>query len=191
MKIPKLLSILVGGDLRSDGRSDEVVEKVLADPSLLPELIRGLGVKDDVVRGRTADALEKVARTYYRLYSPYLPLLLRRAREDEVYMVRFHLAMLFGYVEVEGKMKTKIVDTLFYLLNDESVFVQSWSIVSLTIIGLNDVHYRADIIKKIRSMLVSKSVAVQRKAENAIVVLELKQPLPKGWSKKREARVSQ
>ena len=83
MKMPKLLSILVGGDLRSDGRSDEVVEKVLADPSLLPELIKGLCVEDDVVRGRTADSLEKVPRTQYQLYSPYLALLLRRAKEDE------------------------------------------------------------------------------------------------------------
>jgi hypothetical protein len=191
MKIPKLLSMLVGGDLRSDGRSNEVVEKVLVDPSLLPELIRGLCVEDDVVRGRAADSLEKVARTHYRLYSPYLPLLLRRAKEDEVYMVRFHLAMLFGYVEVEGEMKTKTVDTLFGLLNDASVFVQSWSIVSLTIIGSNDVHYRAGIIEKIRPLLVSNSIAVQRKAENAIAVLERKQPLPKGWSKKRKVRVNQ
>jgi hypothetical protein len=186
MEIPEFLSILVGGDLRSDGRSDEVVEKVLADLSLLPELIRGLCVEDNVVRGRTADSIEKVARTNHRLFSPYLPLLLRRAKEDEVYMVRFHLAMLFGYVEVEGEMKKKIVDTLFDLLNDDSVFVKSWSIVSLTMIGLNDVQYRTGIIEKIRPFLVSNSVFIQRKAENAITVLENKQTLPKGWSKKKQ-----
>ena len=61
MKIPELLSILARADLRSDGRSNEVVEKVLANPSSLPELIEGLSAKDDIVRGRTADALEKGA----------------------------------------------------------------------------------------------------------------------------------
>jgi hypothetical protein len=137
-------------------------------------------------RGRTADSLEKVARTHYRLYSPYLPLLLRKAKEDEVYMVRFHLAMLFGYVEVEGVMKKKIVETLYDLLNDVSIFVQSWSIVSLTIIGLDDVQYRASIIEKIRPLLVSNSVAIRKKAENSIAVLESKHPLPKGWFKKKE-----
>ena len=71
-------------------------------------------------------------------------------------------------------------------IDDNSVFVQSWSIVSLTIIGLNDIQYRASIIEKIKPMLVSKSIAVRRKAENAISVLEWKRPLPKGWSKKRE-----
>ena len=71
------------------------------------------------------------------------------------------------------------------------IFVQSWSIVSLTIIGLDDVLYQASIIKKIKPLLISDSIAVRRKAENAIAVLEWKQPLPKGWSKKRGVRVSQ
>ena len=92
--------------------------------------------------------------------------------------------MLFGYVNVEGEMKHQVVETLLELLNDDSVFVQSWSIVSLTIIGLNDVEYRAGIVEKIRPLLVSRSIAVRRKAENAVAVLEGKQPLPKGWSKK-------
>jgi HEAT repeat protein len=159
---------------------------VLADTSLVPELIKGLSVEDDVVRGRTADALEKVGRIHYRLFSPYLPLLLQKAREDEVYMVIFHLAMLFVYVEVEGEMKKNIVDTLSYLLNDDSVFVQSWSIVSLTIIGMNNINFRVGIIEKIKTLLISSSIAVRRKAENAIAVLEWKQPLPKGWYKKIE-----
>jgi hypothetical protein len=99
--------------------------------------------------------------------------------------------MLFGYVEVEEEMKRKIIDTLFDLLNDDSVFVQSWSLVSLTIISLNYIPYKSSIIEKIRPLLVSNSIAVRRKAENAIAVLEGKQPLPKGWSKKREVRVDQ
>ncbi len=187
MKIPKLLSMLAGGDLRSDGRSNEVVEKVLANTSLLPELIKGLHVEDPVVRGRTADALEKVARIHHHLFSPHIPLILQRAKEDQVYMVRFHLAMLLGYVEAEGEMKNKIVDTLLDLLNDDSVFVQSWSIVSLTTVGLKNVQYKASILKKVKPLLASSSTAVRRKAENAIAVLEGEQPLPKGWSKKRRS----
>jgi HEAT repeat protein len=185
MEVPELLSILMDGDLRSDGRSNEVVEKVLADLSLLPDLIRGLSVEDNVLRGRTADSIEKIARIHHRLFTPYLPLLLQRAKEDEVYMVRFHLAMLFGYVEVEGEMKEEIINTLFSLLEDDSVFVKSWSIVSLTIIGLNDIQNKPRIMEKIRPLLDSDSVAVRRKAENAIAVLEDKQSLPNGWFKKK------
>jgi HEAT repeat protein len=181
----KLLSKLEGGDLRSDGRSNEVVEEVLSDLSLIPGLIRGLEVEDDVVRGRTADSLEKVARTHHKLIVPYLPLLLRKAKEDKIYMVRFHLAMLLGYLEVEEETKNEIIKTLFYLLKDDSVFVVSWSIVSLTIIGLENIESRNLFIEKIKPLLSSNSIAVRRKAENAIAVLEERLTLPKGWAKKR------
>ena len=50
---------------------------------------------------------------------------------------------------------------------------------------------RAEIIEKIRPLLLSKSKAAQRKAENAISVLEGKQPLPKGWTKKKIVHESQ
>jgi hypothetical protein len=185
MSLSPLLSILVGGDLRSDGRSNEVVTQVLDNLLLLPELMKGLCVEDDVVRGRTADALEKVARVHYRQYVPFLPFLLQKARTDDVYMVRFHLAMLFGYVEVDGAVKRNIVDTLMVLLHDDSVFVQSWSIVSLTLIGIDDDQYRNSILEQIAPLRTNPSIAVRRKAENAIAILERKQPLPKGWSKKQ------
>jgi hypothetical protein len=94
MSINPLLSKLKGGDLRSDGRSNEVTKEVLENISLLPDLIQGLSVKDDVVRGRTADSLEKLGRSHHKLLIPYLPLLLEKARNDPIYMVRFHLAMI-------------------------------------------------------------------------------------------------
>ncbi|NJD07713.1 MAG: hypothetical protein FIA97_14630 [Methylococcaceae bacterium] len=56
-----VLRKLTGGDLRSKGRSDEVVLLILADPSLLPILVDGLLTSlDPVLRMRCADAFEKV-----------------------------------------------------------------------------------------------------------------------------------
>lgn len=48
----KLLEMLSGGDLRSDGRADEVAEKVIAEPTLLVGLVEGLDNWDDVVRAK-------------------------------------------------------------------------------------------------------------------------------------------
>ena len=56
----RLLFKLQGGDLRSKGRSEEVVRLVLAKPSLTRELVRGMSEVDQVVRMRCADAFEKV-----------------------------------------------------------------------------------------------------------------------------------
>ena len=185
MKTPELLSILKGGDLRSDGRANEVASMILDDPSLIPEAVKGLSVSDPVIRGRTADVLEKVARIHYEKFIPYLPLLLEKAVDDDVYMVRFHLAMLLGYLEVSGKERRLIVEALFTLLGDESVFVKSWSIVSLTIIGLNEEEHRESIIDHIEPLLNSDSKAVKRKAENSLAMLHSRKEIPTGWIKKR------
>ena len=96
----ELLEWLAGGDLTSDGASDKVASFVLANPFLINDLVDGFKVQDDVVRGRAADALEKVARSLPEPVSEHLPTLLNSAREDPVPMVRWHLAMLLGHVSM-------------------------------------------------------------------------------------------
>ena len=91
-----ILDWLDGGDLRSDGLSDEVAELVLKNLHLLDELVEGLSVPDDVVRGRTADALEKISRSRPEMMVDHLPMLLRMGKEDMVPMVRWHIAMMLG-----------------------------------------------------------------------------------------------
>ena len=59
----EILQWLAGGDLRSDGMANEAAEVILENPELIEELFEGLSSADEVVRGRTADALEKVGRT--------------------------------------------------------------------------------------------------------------------------------
>ena len=58
--------VLRGGDLRSIGRVDEVVEFVGDDPGRFSELMTGLTDAHPVVRMRSADAVEKVTRHRHR-----------------------------------------------------------------------------------------------------------------------------
>ena len=55
-----ILKKLQGGDRRSIGKVDEVVDQVLGSAALFEELINGLLVDDPVIRMRSADAVEKV-----------------------------------------------------------------------------------------------------------------------------------
>ena len=50
---------LKGGDLRSIGRSDEVVEVILETPQRFGEVIEGIFSDDSIVRMRSVDAAEK------------------------------------------------------------------------------------------------------------------------------------
>ena len=59
----ELLNKLSGGDLRSDGMANEVVEEVIRNPQLISKLIEGLDEPDDVIQARTVHALEKISRT--------------------------------------------------------------------------------------------------------------------------------
>ena len=58
-----LLRKLSGGDLRSDGRANEVAEEVIRTPELLEQLLEGLDEPDDLVRARTVHVMERISRT--------------------------------------------------------------------------------------------------------------------------------
>jgi hypothetical protein len=55
-----ILAKLEGGDRRSIGNSEEVVQTVSKNPALFEELFSGLLADDPVVRMRAADAIEKL-----------------------------------------------------------------------------------------------------------------------------------
>jgi hypothetical protein len=58
----KISEMLAGGDPRSLGKTQEVVELVLSDQTLLDELFACLFQADEIIRMRAGDALEKVCR---------------------------------------------------------------------------------------------------------------------------------
>ena len=68
----RLVDWLEGGDLRSDGAANQAAQAVLQNEALVADLAEGLSHEDAVVRGRTLDALEKIARTRPELVHPYL-----------------------------------------------------------------------------------------------------------------------
>lgn len=178
-----LLELLKGGDLRSDGHADEVAEDVIQNPDLFDLLFDGLKEDDDLVRGRTAHALEKVSRVHPELFTGHIDKLIGFARNDHLPFTLWHLAMLFPNLMPSENEKMGIISTLFYLLEDKSTFVKTWSISSLTILALKNPHQKTKITAKIKSLEDSESTAVKKRVSKALDVLEGDAPLPKGWSK--------
>ena len=180
----QILGWLSGGDLRSDGMSNEAAEFVLKNPELFDELFEGLSVSDDVVRGRTADALEKISRTRPDMLVDRLPKLLQVAEEDQVPMVKMHLAMIFGHLAMYEERLSELISTLLYLLDDGSVFTRSWAVVSLCIMGRKYPEKREQILERIEPIRKDQSIAMRTKARMAIELLTKKNiPFPKGWIK--------
>jgi HEAT repeat protein len=180
----QLTSLLAGHDLRSDGMATEVAELILENEELFDEILEGLGDQNPVVRGRSSDAIEKIARKRPDLVSPHLSNLIEIAKKDEVMMVRMHLAMVMGHILVTDVEIRDIFSVLKYLLNDKSVFTRSWTIVSLCILARKIPKYHKEIVEIIAPMKMDRSTAIRTKARKAIdVLLDEDALFPKGWIK--------
>ena len=179
-----ILDWLSGEDLRSDGAADQAAETVLQYPAMIGDLIAGLDSPDAVIRGRTADALEKIARSLPSLIINHLPMLLSLLKKDTVPMVRMHLAMMLGHFAEYTEYADTIISALLKVLYDERVFTKSWAIVSLCIYARKYPCYRGDIAKKIAEMSTDTSKAIQTKVRYAMEILsDDETPFPKGWVK--------
>ena len=166
-----LLQELSGGDLRSDGRAEEVAEEVTRNPRLLEQLLEGLSEPDDVIRARTAHALERVSRTNQGLFRRFMPQLISVSMNDKIPMVRWHLAMILGNTASAAEETRPVVSALFRLLKDESVLVRSWAISSLCIVGIRDKRRRRKIIDSLAALQHDKSIAIRVRAVKALKVL--------------------
>jgi HEAT repeat protein len=182
----KLLSV---GDLRSDGFANEVARIVCERPELLPELIETLGSSNPSVRGHAADALEKVSRTHPEPVASFLPAITRQARNDEVAMVRWHLAMVLGHLAVVPATVPTSRRTLLSLLHDTSPFVRSWAITSLCIIARTSAQDAPAITRELAALVSDNSVAVAKRALTAVRALtDPHSRLPPSWVKSERVR---
>jgi len=180
----QVLEWLSGGDLRSDGLSQEVSEFVLNNPQVFDDLYAGLCVEDDVVHGRTADALEKVTRSRPDLLEAHLAELINITQAEMVVMVKMHLAMIFGHLAVFEEHVDDLVSVLFYLLDDGYVFVRSWTISSLCIIGRKYSEENGRILERMLPLENDNSIAIRTRVRYAMNILTVPNyPFPKRWIK--------
>ncbi len=177
------------GDLRSDGQANEVADLVTRQPELLPDLIDALRSGDPATRGHAADALEKVARSHPNELVPSLPLLIHAATQDEVGMVRWHLAMVLGHTAMYSETVGSARDALLGLLSDQNALVRSWAITSLCIISRLHPEHTPQIVEAISRMRRDRSAAVAKRARRAAELMTIPSlPFPKGWIKSRHIR---
>lgn len=178
-----LIELLEGGDLRSDGHADEVAEDVIRDPELLSLLLDGLNEDDDVVRGRTAHALEKVSRTNPEFFDGVLHQLIEQTLDDKLAMVKWHLAMLFANLDLNSEATDEVISTLYTLLDDKSAMVIVWSISSLTILAQSNPDKIGEITTMLKALEEHNSAAVRNRVSKAVKIIEDGVAIPKSWLK--------
>ena len=180
----ELLLRLSGGTLISDGDADDVAGDVLLHPAMFSSLWQGLQETDDVIRGRTTHALEKLSRVHPDWFVDHMNILITYAEKDPVAMVRWHLTMLLTNLAIHGNYIDQVIDILMFLLNDSSVFVTTWAVSGLTILGRKYPQHPAKILEQIKPLRNYQGTALRSQAGKAVDLLEnpyLK--IPKSWIK--------
>ncbi len=86
----RILQKLKGGDLRSIGRAEEVVQDILNNPVLFAEVFEGMLDDDPLVRMRSADALEKVSSKHPEYLQPFKNRFISKVSQVRQQEVRWH-----------------------------------------------------------------------------------------------------
>jgi hypothetical protein len=149
-----ILNKLKGGDLRSKGKSEEVVADIVKEPFLFSEVFEGMINDDPVVRMRAADAIEKVSRLHPEYLKAYKQRLINEVSKIEQQEVRWHVAQMFSCLELNSKERELIVDLLFsWIEESNSNIVRVNSMQTLSDMAEENRELRLSVLEKLKEIV--------------------------------------
>jgi hypothetical protein len=123
---------LTGGDPRRLQNAEIVVETVLRSPGRVEELLDCVFSRDEIVRMRASDALEKVCRQRPELLQPHVERVLGEMSEVDQPSVQWHLAQIVGEVELNQEQRGRAIVILERNLTE----IDDWIVVNLSLEAL-------------------------------------------------------
>ncbi len=121
----KILQQLNGGDLRSDGKANEVATQIIERPELLADLMEGFDSDNEMIRMRTAHAVEVISRKNGQLLESSKSKLIDHAGNDPLPETRWHLAQIFGNLPLSDRETETVLPILYGYLKDGTILVRS------------------------------------------------------------------
>ena len=165
----EILQKLRGGDLRSIGRAEEVVQDILRSPSLFGEVFDGMLNDDPLIRMRSADALEKVSSKHPEYLKPYKTRLISEVSKIKQQEVRWHVAQMFSRLEINNRERDRIIKILLsYIDTSESKIVKTFSMQTLADLAKRDEAIRPQIIKILKNLVRTGSPAMKNRGNKLI-----------------------
>ena len=137
-KIEKLLSF---GDLRTAGKSEEVIKLVLDNPKFFDNVVSSIFSDNPATRMRATDAVEKLTINHPELLKPYKKLFLSKVAEIDQKEVKWHVAQILPRFTLTPTEREKIYFLLLRYLQDTSQIVKTFALQALTDIAIQDATY--------------------------------------------------
>lgn len=163
-----LLSELSGGDRRSIGKADEVVDRVLKNPKLLSVLFDGMLSPDRVIRMRCADAAEKVSSKCPEYLEPYKEKLIHQIAKIDQQEVHWHVAQMLPRLELDQKERVVVFSILIGYLNDKSNIVKTFSMQALADLAKDDKDLRRKVIPLLQDLMETGSPAMKSRGKKLL-----------------------
>ena len=93
-KMNKIQKLLNTGDLRTIGKSEDVVKLVLSNPPLFRDVVNAILSDTPGIRMRASDAAEKITQIHPEWLNPYKKLFLDTISKISQQEVRWHTAQM-------------------------------------------------------------------------------------------------
>lgn len=173
----RLLEKLTGGDRRSIGRANEVVDEVLHNPSLFGALFDGLYNNAPLTRMRAADAIEKITATRPEWLEPYKEKLLGTVAASDQQEIRWHVAQMLPRLTLTRAERSAVVSVLKEYLNDKSGIVRTCAMQALADLSKHDEHLREEVIDLLQTLMRTGTPAMKSRGRKLLKQLGVVDPL--------------
>lgn len=161
-----------GGDRRSIGRVPSVVRRVLRDPALVSELVRGLRHDDPLVRMRAADALEKTSRDRPGILAPFHAVLLQTAGGSTEQEVRWHAAQMLPRLPLTRGETDIAASILRGYLADRSAIVKVCALQALADLASPDRSLAPMAIEAVETACRTGTSAMRARGRKLLTILK-------------------
>ena len=163
-----ILEDMKGGDLRSIGRVDQVIAKILANPSLFHKLFEGMQSNDPIIRMRSADAAEKITADHPEYLTPHKHMLLEEISSSEQKEVRWHVAQMLPRLELTDSERMNAVEILIKYTEDKSRIVKTFSMQALADLASRDIKLRSRVMELLEGLTEVGSPAVRSRGKKLL-----------------------
>ena len=167
--IEKLLSI---GNLRTTGKSGEVVKLVLSNPKLFEDVVNAILTDNPGIRMRASDAAEKITQIHPEWLHPYKKLFLEKITKINQQEVRWHTAQMLPRFKLTKAERESVFDLLLTYLEDRSRIVKTSTMQALADIAMQDSAYLNKVQRLLSSLIQEGSPAMKARGKKLLLALE-------------------
>ncbi len=169
----EIINQLKNGDMRTKGKSEEVVVYVLKHPKQVDELFSGLLTHDAGLRMRCSDVLAKIAHHNPALIQPHKQYLIDTLSTIDQQEVQWHVAEIFSILELDSKDQEKVVAILVHFLETtKSNIVKVFSLQALANIAKHNNSLKTNVVELIKVEMAKGAPSIVSRGKRLLKQLE-------------------